>query len=142
LNHLVSESERDDNDAAVFLLTQLAKEKPDQFLSVALDEGYAVFNKEMDAATAAAMWEMSNTNTSGQRIIIRTLRNFFGHRFMVPEKEVRELGKRAFEPVCGSFVTSNMEKVEYWYRLIHELLKREIANGIFDDVRERCPVKY
>lgn len=41
VNHLVSGSDRDQGDAAVFLLTHLAKKKLGEFLSAVLNEGCA-----------------------------------------------------------------------------------------------------
>ena len=59
----------------------------DIFMHVAPKAGLLPRRKEMDAASAAAMWEESNCLWRAQRIILRHLRAFFGRRITVPELE-------------------------------------------------------
>jgi hypothetical protein len=52
---------------------------------VASEAGLLLTRKEMDAASAAAMWEESNCPLRAQRIILQHLKAFVGRRITVPE---------------------------------------------------------
>jgi len=66
-------------------LKYLCNKYNDAFIHAASEAGLLLTNKEMDAASAAAMWEESNCPLCAQRIKLRHLKAFFGRRITVPE---------------------------------------------------------
>jgi hypothetical protein len=77
-----------EEEAAKHLLKYLFITYNDAFVHIASEAGLLLTNKEMDAASAAAMWEESNSPLRAQRIILRHLKAFFGKRITVPEHEL------------------------------------------------------
>jgi hypothetical protein len=82
-------------------------------------------NKEMDAASAAAMWEESNSPLRAQRIILRHLKAFFGRRITVPEHELRELELGTLLPICDS-VEIGGTQIHFWYKKIDDAIIHRI----------------
>jgi hypothetical protein len=71
----------------------------DSFIAAACNLGVLLHSKEMDAESTCAMWEEANVALQGQRIILRHLGKFFGHRSTVPEQKIRELELGALLPI-------------------------------------------
>ena len=114
-----------------WLLASLAKKEDASFESVARDCDFLTSStKRMDEHAAAAMWEDSNVNTTQQRTILRHFFGYFGVRLVAKETNIRAIGEGYLEPVTGSYETVEQEKVEFWYKLVDDHLRHEIANSI------------
>ena len=66
-----------EEEAAQYLLKYLCMNYNDAFVHVAFEAGLLLTNKEMDAASAAAKWEESNSLLRAQWIILWHLKAFF-----------------------------------------------------------------
>ncbi len=66
-----------EEEAAQYLLNYLCMNYNDAFVHVAFEAGLLLTNKEMDAASAAAKWEESNSLLRAQWIILWHLKAFF-----------------------------------------------------------------
>eukprot|EP00559_Dactyliosolen_fragilissimus_P008779 CAMPEP_0184856596 /NCGR_PEP_ID=MMETSP0580-20130426/1776_1 /TAXON_ID=1118495 /ORGANISM="Dactyliosolen fragilissimus" /LENGTH=200 /DNA_ID=CAMNT_0027351699 /DNA_START=441 /DNA_END=1039 /DNA_ORIENTATION=+ len=71
---IVGNSDKMPLDAAKWMIQQLGSKHPSSFKEAAADLGFCIDGKVMDQATANAMWEKANINSSGQRIITRYLK--------------------------------------------------------------------
>jgi len=116
-----SGAEEGEEVAAYHLLKYMCTKYNDIFVHVASAAGILLTRKEMDAASAAAMWEESNCPLRAQRIILRHLKAFFGRRITVPEHEMRELELGALLPVCGSIDIGGNE-IFFWYKNIDDAI--------------------
>jgi hypothetical protein len=65
-----------EEEAAQYLLKYLCMTYNDAFVHVASEAGLLLTNKEMDAASAAAIWEESKSPLRAQRMILRHLKAF------------------------------------------------------------------
>ena len=70
---------------------------------------------KMDAPTAAAMWEDAGVYLHGQRVIHRYYINEFGHKFTVPEKEIKRLECDRVPPITGSSRVGD-DDFFWWYK--------------------------
>ena len=69
----------------------------------------------MDTPTAAAMWEDAAVYLHSQRVIHRYYINEFGHKFTVPESELRQLASERVLPITGSTKVGE-EELSWWYK--------------------------
>jgi hypothetical protein len=58
---------------------------------------------------------------------------YFGKRFVVPQSQVREIGKGAFNPIPGSHSGSEGENINYWHKPVDELLNHEIGDMLDEE---------
>jgi hypothetical protein len=108
---------------AVKVIEGLESEFKESFLEVATSKGYSTIQAGvMSAAYWTEMAEAANLRTTQQRVISRFLFHHFGHRVVVPQRELAAYGLQyvTFETFTKSF---NGTKVLYLYRDITVLLE-------------------
>ena len=99
---------------AEWVMKVLGKEYGDSFANVASDLGVLLHSKEMDAESAAAMWEESNVALRGQRIILHHLAFCFGRRLTAPENFIQALELVGVLPPITGSVEIVKEAIRFW----------------------------
>ena len=108
---------------AVRVIAGLESEFKESFLEVATAKGYSTSQAGvMSAEYWTAMAEAANLRTTQQKVITRFLFHHFGHRVVVPQRELAAYGSQyvTFETFTKTF---SGKKVLYSYRDITVLLK-------------------
>jgi hypothetical protein len=108
---------------AVKVIAGLESEFKESFLEVATDKGYTTLQAGvMSAEYWTAMAEAANLRTTQQKVITRFLYHHFGHRVVVPQRELAAYGSQyvTFETFTKTF---KGRKVLYSYRDITVLLE-------------------
>jgi len=126
LDFIVKGSECTKNDVAEWLLSYLADEFEEEFMSMAILNGVVVSPKIMNAETVAAMCQEANINVSCLRSILRYFHHVFGCRLAVPEKQVRLLGDNTIQPECGHYINEERKWIDFWFKPVAKLLKHEV----------------
>jgi hypothetical protein len=121
----------DDNEevAARWLMQHLGYCYNDCFAEVACKLGLLLPPKVMDAETAAAMWEEANVPVRAQRIILRHIKEAFGRRITVPERQLKELEDGALPPFSDSVNIGN-DRIDFWYKRINEVICHHIQTEL------------
>ena len=104
--------------AAEALMAHLGYHYGAAFISASEKIGMPVATErrsKMDAPTAAAMWEDAGVYLHGQRVIHRYYINEFGHKFTVPEKEIKRLECDRVPPITGSSRVGD-DDFFWWYK--------------------------
>jgi hypothetical protein len=109
------------------MLTYLGSKWPTEFAQAGGEIGMPVNAKSMGAYRAFAMWGDANVTLAQQRIILRHLRQFFGHRIAVPEAKIRELGAGVVNPKTAT-IKHNGKNLTYSYRDIDDLIGRFVTD--------------
>ena len=106
-----------EEDAAEGLISYLGHMFGAAFISASEKIGMPVRQQrdKMDAPTAAAMWEDAGVYLHSQRVIHRYYINEFGHKFTVPESELRQLASERVLPITGSTKVGE-EELSWWYK--------------------------
>jgi hypothetical protein len=127
---LLAASNNDNEEvAARWLMQHLGYCYNDCFVEVACKLGLLLPPKEMDAETAAAMWEEANVPVRAQRIILRHIKKAFGRRITVPERKLKELEDGALPPISGSVNIGN-DTIDFWYKRINDVICHRIQTEL------------
>jgi hypothetical protein len=108
---------------AVKVIEGLELEFKESFLEVARAKGYSTIQAGvMSSEYWTAMAEAANLRTTQQRVVARFLYHHFGHRVVVPQRELAAYGSQyvTFETFTKTF---NGKKVLYSFRNIVTLLE-------------------
>ena len=114
-----------------WLLRDLYKYYPEEFISSAINNGLHVVHK-MNAIEAAAMWIDANISFCAAKTIVKHLYQKFKFSIQVPFSQIHLLGDvtKDIEPVFEEFVLKKTkcegeveEKIKYWYYDISNLLE-------------------
>jgi hypothetical protein len=126
---LAASNEENEEVAARWLMQHLGYCYNDCFADVAFKLGLLLPPKEMDAETAAAMWEEANVPVRAQQIILCHMKKAFGRSTTVPERQLKELKDGALLPISDTVNIGN-ERVEYWYKRINEVMCHRIQTEL------------
>jgi hypothetical protein len=131
----VDNNEEDDevaasrDDAARWIMTYLGMKFPTEFVKAASEIGMPIHGKKMSAERAFAMWSDANINTTQQRIVNQHFAAFFGHRFTVPECEIRKLGLSFVEPKTATVEHEN-SKLTFSYGDLDTVIEKHVADKL------------
>jgi hypothetical protein len=94
VNNLLESLGPDTETATAWLLRELANKHEKIYEEVGREKGIITTqNKKMDAHSAAAMWGDAKVSLFQQRKINRHMGAYFGAQLMVPELQVKAMGK-------------------------------------------------
>jgi hypothetical protein len=86
-----------------------------------------VHQGQMDAECTAAMWSDAGVGVAVQRIVMKHVIGFFGHKFAVPETAINELAAHSVPRIVGRMEYMN-RMLNCWHQDLACLLAGQIAN--------------
>ena len=113
-SNVTEEEDERESTGAAWLLRVIGGTHRDEFVSTSESLGFPVVTKKMEATTAQAMWEDANISINSQRTILRYFKSTFGGSFVVPEKDIRQLGDEHVAPINDYFLSKEKKKIYFW----------------------------
>ena len=120
------------SEAAKCILQYLFDNHEEEFRAVAAENNVALRSKKkMEASKVEAMLHESHVGKADSRVLFRHLNQFFGKSMFASEKIRRDcFSGQEFQLVTDVHVLPDKTKVNFWYKLPHEMLKHH-ARFIF-----------
>ena len=129
-NHAGEEVESGESD--VWLLEEMHRLRPKAFKELSASQGFTIPHARMPAIDTASMWQDAEVDFRQSISIGKYCNDYFQHRLFAKESDVRCLSDGHMEPAVKAYKTESKESIEYWYKLVDELLDHDI-NDVLDD---------
>ena len=86
----------------------------------------------MPANNTAAMWQDAEVDFHQSRSIGENFNYYFQRRLFAKDSDVRCLSDGHMEPAVKAYKIEAKKSIEYWYKLVDELLDHDI-NDVLDE---------